>query len=350
MAISCSANQHLLLHFIIITVLFSLVIPFTSSLSFNYSKFSPTDDDNMTYERAARPENGIIQLVSRFDDVGRATYGKGLPLWDKTTRKLTDFTTHFSFIIDSQNSTSYGDGLAFFLAPEDSKSVTHTGGGSFGLTKANETLNSKSNPFVAVEFDIFYNSDWDPPGNHVGIDNSSLRSSTSVSWLSNVKGGQRNEAWISYNSSTKNLSVAFTGFKNNATAMQYLDCEIDLRLYLPELVTFGFSGATGVQSANFSVHSWEFNSSLEAANRPPPSDNSTNSTPSRRRKSRAGLAVGLSIGGAFLVGGLLLVWLAVLQGGQNLSQSSVSNHNTNSSQLTSSSGASSSAALLNNTH
>ncbi|KAJ0007250.1 hypothetical protein Pint_29454 [Pistacia integerrima] len=111
---------------------------------------------------------------------------------------------------------------------------------------------------------------WDPPSDHVGIDINSMRSRTNVSWLNNVKGGQRNEAWIRYNSSTQNLSVAFTGFKDNATVMQYLDYEIDLRLHLPELVTFGFSGATGVLSANFSVHSWEFNSSLEAANRPPP--------------------------------------------------------------------------------
>ncbi|XP_031261894.1 agglutinin-2-like [Pistacia vera] len=194
---------------------------------------------------------------------------KALPLWDKTTRKLTDFTTHFSFVIDSQNRTSYGDGLAFFLAPGGSIIPTVKGGGSFGHTKDDEPLNSTSNPFVAVEFDIFYNIGWDPipSSDHVGIDISSMRSSTNVSWWSSVEGGQRNEAWISYNSSTQNLSVAFTGFRNNVTVMQYLDYEIDLRLYLPELVTFGFSAATGSRYAIFSVYSWEFNSSLEAANR-----------------------------------------------------------------------------------
>ncbi|KAJ0078172.1 hypothetical protein Patl1_37071 [Pistacia atlantica] len=256
MAVSCSTNQPLLFHFIIITILFSLVIPFASSLSLNYSKVGPIYGDNMK--------------------------------------------------------TSYGDGLAFFLAPEGLIIPTIRGGGSFGLTKDDKPLNSTSNPFVRVEFDIFYNNGWDPipPSDHVGIDISSLRSSTNVSWLSNVEGGQRNEAWISYNSSTQNLSVAFTGFRNNVTVMQYLDYEIDLRLYLPELVTFGFSAATGSQYAIFSVYSWEFNSSLEAANRPPPSDNSTPivERQSRRRKSRAGLA------------------------------------------LTSSCGASSYAALLNNTH
>jgi hypothetical protein len=38
-------------------------------------------------------------------------------LWDKASGNLTDFTTNFSFVIDSQNNTNYGDGLAFFLAP-----------------------------------------------------------------------------------------------------------------------------------------------------------------------------------------------------------------------------------------
>ena len=36
-------------------------------------------------------------------------------LWDKDSRNLTDFSTHFSFVIDSQNQ-SYADGLAFYLA------------------------------------------------------------------------------------------------------------------------------------------------------------------------------------------------------------------------------------------
>ncbi|KAJ0078289.1 hypothetical protein Patl1_37261 [Pistacia atlantica] len=237
----------------------------------------------MKYERAYPDQNGTIQLVSRTDMTGRATY----------------------------------NGLAFFLAPGGSIIPTVKGGGSFGHTKDDEPLNSTSNPFVAVEFDIFYNIGWDPipSSDHVGIDISSMRSSTNVSWWSSVEGGQRNEAWISYNSSTQNLSVAFTGFRNNVTVMQYLDYEIDLRLYLPELVTFGFSAATGSRYAIFSVYSWEFNSSLEAANRPPPSDNSTPivERESRRRISRAGLAVGLSISGAFLVGGLLLVWLAVIR-------------------------------------
>ncbi|KAH9802458.1 hypothetical protein KPL71_001394 [Citrus sinensis] len=105
---------------------------------------------------------------------------------------------------------------------------------------------------------------------------------------SDVKSGRRNEAWISYNSSTHNLSVAFTGFRNNSVVMQGLDYQVDLRQHLPEFVTFGFSMETGVDFTIFSIYLWEFNSSLEM------DDETTN--PSWRR----GLVSGV----------VLIIWLA----------------------------------------
>jgi hypothetical protein len=71
-----------------------------------------------------------------------------------------------------------------------------------------------------VEFDIFFNQDLDPPGVHVGIDINSLESIANVSWLGaniSIIEGRTNEAQISYNSSSHNLSVLFTGLINNAT-------------------------------------------------------------------------------------------------------------------------------------
>ena len=124
---------------------------------------------------------------------------------------------------------------------------------------------------------------------------------------SDVKSGRRNEAWISYNSSTHNLSVAFSGLRNNSVVMQGLDYQVDLRQHLPEFVTFGFSMATGVDFAIFSIYSWEFNSSLEM------DDETTNPVfnPKSRRKNITALVVGLCLGGGFLVGGVvLIIWLA----------------------------------------
>ncbi|XP_031254329.1 2-oxoglutarate-dependent dioxygenase AOP3-like [Pistacia vera] len=104
----------------------------------------------MTYERAY-PKNQVILLASGEGMFGRATYYKPLRLWDNATENLTDFKTHFSFIIDSQNRSAYGDGLTFFLAPQVSMiPVNATRGGSFGLANDDERLNSTSNPFFAV--------------------------------------------------------------------------------------------------------------------------------------------------------------------------------------------------------
>jgi hypothetical protein len=101
-------------------------------------------------------------------------------LWDKASGNLTDFTTHFSFVIDSQNNTNYADGLAFFLAPSGSTIPDGSEGGSMGLARLNHSLNTTVNHFVAVEFDIYSNIEWDPPGVHVGIDINSMESVANV--------------------------------------------------------------------------------------------------------------------------------------------------------------------------
>ena len=62
-----------------------------------------------------------------------------------------------------------------------------------------------------------------------------MKSVANVSGLSNItiREGRRNEAWISYNSSSHNLSVVFTGFSNNVIVMQSLSYSVDLRDILP---------------------------------------------------------------------------------------------------------------------
>lgn len=143
----------------IITVL-SLLIPLVSALSFNYTSFTP-NEPNITYEKAY-PSNNVIQLTTNQRDittlasVGRATYPLPLQLWDRASGSLTNFTTRFSFVINSLNGTAYGDGIAFFLAPVGSSiPVNLTKGGSLGLTPDSESLNYSANAFVAVEFDIY---------------------------------------------------------------------------------------------------------------------------------------------------------------------------------------------------
>uniref|UniRef100_A0A7N2LU68 Protein kinase domain-containing protein n=1 Tax=Quercus lobata TaxID=97700 RepID=A0A7N2LU68_QUELO len=266
-------------------------------------------------------ENQVTQLTGNrltFELVGRATYFKFMQLWVKDSGNLTYFTTHFSFAIDSQNRSVYGDGIAFFLAPVGSKIPLLTKGGStMGLSRDDQALDSVDNPFVAVEFDIYSNDYLDPPREHVGIDLNSLKSVANISWYSNIaiKEGKRNEAWISYNSSSHNLSVFFTGFRNNVPIRQFLSTNVDLSHFLPELVTFGFSASTGNSSAIHTIYSWDFSSSLEIDDNititKDPVSSPNIPAPNQRKDNALGLAVGLGSGGFVLVGGLALVLFAL---------------------------------------
>ncbi|PPS12349.1 hypothetical protein GOBAR_AA08305 [Gossypium barbadense] len=226
-----------------LTVLFCLIEPFSNAVSFNFTSFT-TNNNNISYENAY-PASRVIQLTANQRDlqmtasIGRATYYEPMHLWDKATGNLKDFATHFTFTIDSQNRSAYGDGIAFFLAPEGSKIPDNvTKGGNLALASDGIGLNTTVNRFVAVGFDIYRNL-WDPEHEHVGIDVDSMKSVANVTW-------------IRYDPKTHNLSVSFTGFRNNTTVMQHLSAIIDLRLYLPDNVTFGFSAATGNASSHTS--------------------------------------------------------------------------------------------------
>ncbi|GMQ01392.1 LOW QUALITY PROTEIN: hypothetical protein CsSME_00048045 [Camellia sinensis var. sinensis] len=109
--------------------------------------------------------------TDRSQRAGRATYKDPLHLWDKASGNLTDFNTYFSFVIDSQRSDNYGDGLTFFLVPNGS-TPDITKGGAMGLPINPQTI-KWTTPFVAVEFDTYPNTGWDPvytfPATHVSI-------------------------------------------------------------------------------------------------------------------------------------------------------------------------------------
>ncbi|KAE8008319.1 hypothetical protein FH972_004841 [Carpinus fangiana] len=300
-----------------LTDFFSPLPPFTSALSFNFTNFTP-GDKNISYDRAFA-EKQVLQLTGseiRTGDVGRATYFKSMHLWDKESRNLTDFTTSFSFVINSRNNANYGDGLAFFLAPTDSTIPEDSTGAGLGLATNNQSLNTTANHFVAVEFDIFFHPStnaWDPPGVHVGIDINSLNSSAYVFWKranTSITQGLPNEAQISYDSTSHNLSVLLTGFINDSTVEQSLSYIVDLRDCLPEWVTFGFSAASGGSAAMHTIHTWNFSSEdivtnpTVVAGRPSPSPNPS---PNPRKNNGLGLAVGLGVGGSFLFGGLALI-------------------------------------------
>ncbi|KAJ8571121.1 hypothetical protein K7X08_038093 [Anisodus acutangulus] len=166
-----------------------IIIPSVTSLSFNFDSFKP-NDQNVTYERDAYPANDAIQLTTNQlnrainASIGRATHLKPLHLWDKASGNVTDFSTHFSISINSQGRARYGDGFAFFLAPAGSRIPDNTTrGGTLSLTSNTQRLNTSGNHFVAVEFDTYQNVQYDPMGDHVGIDINSMQSVVNVTCM-----------------------------------------------------------------------------------------------------------------------------------------------------------------------
>ncbi|EYU18392.1 hypothetical protein ABFS82_02G052100 [Erythranthe guttata] len=253
------------------------LIPSSSSLSFNFSSIGHSTSHSITILGSGYiSEKGIQVTTDERGErlaqlVGRATYIDPLHLWDRASRKIADFSTSFSFVIDSRGSLDLGDGLTFFLAPIGSTIQPWSFGGNLALGNGGVPVNSTSQAFVAVEFDTYQNL-YDPPQQtHVGIDINSMKSVVTTKWENNVTLGLQNDAWVSYNGSSMELRVEFTGKSRNGTQRGNLSYMVDFRDYLPENVTVGFSAATGDLFETHTVKSWEFySSSLELAPPPPP--------------------------------------------------------------------------------
>ncbi|XWS39807.1 hypothetical protein CRYUN_Cryun18bG0086200 [Craigia yunnanensis] len=299
------------------------------NINFTFTSFNPNGHE-IVYEADAYPSNNVIQLTINQKNkglngsVGRATYYNPMHLWDNSSGNLVlaDFSTQFSFVIDSLKNSLKADGFAFLLAPNGSKIPPASGGGSLGLQSNDPAVDSK---FVAVEFDTFPNS-WDPMGmsDHVAIDLNSVEKSLSPVnwWWSDTANGGKVDAFISYNSNTKNLSVLlldaddFT--RKNSSSLSMI---VDLSKFLPEWVTFGFSGTTGSSFEIHTIYSWNFSSTLQVSENTTNQTNPPTAAPAAatspisppvkpRRNSRTWLWVVLGVaGGSFaLLPVLALLW------------------------------------------
>ncbi|RDX60453.1 L-type lectin-domain containing receptor kinase IX.1, partial [Mucuna pruriens] len=308
------------------------MISLVNPLSFHYQGF---EYDDARIEGDATLSHSQIQLTattryqSNAYSVGRVTSFELLHLWDMSSGNLTDFTTQFSFVIFSNDSSSFGDGLAFFFAdPKLPLSKQIQEGGGLGLVDGNQLLKSTSHPFVAVEFDTHQNS-WDPPGTHVGINFNSMRSNITAPWSIDIRQMKVYCCVIEYNASTHNLNVSFTGNKINGKPIKsHISCNVDLRDYLPEWVIFGFSAATGSMFEMNTLQSWSFHSSLQSNENvsrqippmaaspipnPSPSPIATaNISPTQEDNKGLlmGIEIGIGIAASFLILGLvcILMW------------------------------------------
>ncbi|KAI3692131.1 hypothetical protein L6452_31940 [Arctium lappa] len=220
----------------------------------------------MVYSGDAIPSSGDIEF-NRVDDaigLGHARYADAVQIWDRKSGKLSDFTTHFTFIIiDTQCNTVYGDGFAFFLAPVGFEIPLNSTGSFLGLFNTT-TDDSPESQMIVVEFDTFVN-DWDPPFAHVGINRNSIRSAVYTFWNATLHSGMSADAWISYNGTTQMLSLSWRYSAENTSREMttHLSYRVDLREALPEKVTIGFSGASSSFGERHILRYWEFNSTLD---------------------------------------------------------------------------------------
>ncbi|KAL0431409.1 UNVERIFIED_CONTAM: L-type lectin-domain containing receptor kinase IX.1 [Sesamum radiatum] len=275
---------------VLISIFLFFLIPFSHSVNFQLSRFTP-DVTTILLEGDAVTSLGAIQFndVGFLCRVGQVIYNGKVPLWDSNSGKLADFTTHFAFIIDTLNNAKYGHGVAFFLAPVGFQIPPNSAGGFLGLFNTS-TRDQPQTQIVSVEFDSFANPEWDPGYEHVGININSLNSSVTAPWNVTLHSGDTADAWITYNSTTRNLSV-FWSYGGGANSS--LSYPINLKDVLPEYVTVGISAATGMNLEQHTLESWEFSSNLEIA----------------ESKRKIGLILGLTLSGCVLAAGVIVVFV-----------------------------------------
>ncbi|EEF35157.1 kinase, putative [Ricinus communis] len=262
-------------HLLLLLLLFLLIIlPSANSVSFQIARFD-LSDTSIICEGGAYFCVGAIELNSDsyMCQVGRATYAEKVPIWDSQTNRLSDFSTHFTFFIDVLASPSYGSGLSFFLAPYGFPIPT----------------NSACDP------------EWDPPVEHVGINNNSLSSAACIKWNASLHSGDPADVWIIYNATTKNLTVSWkyqtTSSPQENNSLSYI---IDLREVLPEWVTIGFSASSRDFVERHVIQSWEFSSSLEI--------DEAKERSSKKTKLAVGLAVSISVLMAVVIITFSVIW------------------------------------------
>ncbi|KAF7130825.1 hypothetical protein RHSIM_Rhsim10G0176100 [Rhododendron simsii] len=258
-----SLNAHISL--LTASALILFLLPIASSDYFDFPNFYPTTTDNgVLYQGDAGSLVGAVEFNSLIYlcRVGWATYAERVQLWDSETRALSDFTTNFSFTIDTLKSPHYGHGLAFFLAPVGFQIPPNSAGGFLGLFNTT-TSHSVKNQMVVVEFDSYPNLEWDPPYEHGGINNS-IGSVITTPWNASLHTGLTCDASITYTASTKNLSLFWSyGGNSSSQGNSSLSYKIDLMEVLPEWVMVGFSAATGAFLEKNTLRSWQFTSSFD---------------------------------------------------------------------------------------
>jgi len=250
-----AASFYALVLSISLTTIFFFKVNSTETTSFSIPNFV-SNQQNLILQGVAYTTNGKLTLTkAERSNLGRALYSAPIKIWDSETGNVADFTTSFTFVIDAPRSVNIADGFTFFIAPVDSKPQTE--GGYLGVFNSKDY--EKTTQTVAVEFDTFYNSAWDPSnGNrHIGINVNSIKSISTVPWI--LQNRAQANVVIKFDAATNVLDVKLT-YPNSIS--YGLSAVVPLKDVVPEWVRIGFSATTGAEYAAHEVLSWSFHSEL----------------------------------------------------------------------------------------
>ncbi|XP_006653134.2 L-type lectin-domain containing receptor kinase IX.1-like [Oryza brachyantha] len=241
------------------------------SFSFNFSNTSEYHLDDLNFlDDAEKPVDGVVELTSCTARCqGRMSYNRPVLLYrnnkNNTGVEVASFATRFTFAIEPIGGGCQGEGMTFFLASYPSVMPRNADGGDLALIDGDTDIAQGRDRFVAVEFDTYNRSTYDPAGNHIGIDLSSVKHSFRTALLPSSLNGSMT-ADITFNSSSGMLVTSLWLHDHPNSANN----PFQVTAQLPNLVTLlpgpevavGFSASTGDCKEKHLLKSWSFNSTL----------------------------------------------------------------------------------------
>ncbi|KAK8542611.1 hypothetical protein V6N12_015201 [Hibiscus sabdariffa] len=241
-------------------LLFTLDSPFLISAETTSFSFPFFTVRNLTLLGDSHLKNGVIGLTRETDvpssSSGTLIYNYPIRFFDQESNITASFSTSFSFSISSDDLSSYGDGLTFFLSPHNQ--TLGSPGGCLGLANSSDFPKNK---FLAVEFDTKLDTRFnDSNENHVGLDINSLNSIEAADALLqdiDLKSGNLITAWVVYKNDLGVLNV-FLSYSTVKPRTPLLSVDIDLSGYLKKYVFVGFSASTEGSTAIHTIVNWSF--------------------------------------------------------------------------------------------
>ncbi|CAI9088209.1 OLC1v1022483C1 [Oldenlandia corymbosa var. corymbosa] len=242
-------------------------------LVFNILFFRPSSSDGLNFEFQSLTlrnltllgdsylRNGIVGLTKELgvpsSSSGTVIYNSPIAFFDPDSNITASFSTRFAFFIGNVNPSSFGDGLTFFLSPDNQ--TLGSPGGYLGLVNSTQLT---KNRFVAIEFDSKLDPHFsDPDDNHVGLDIESLVSIKTANPMSvgiNLKSGNLITAWIDYRNEETKLEV-FMSYSSFKPEEPILTVDVDLSDFLKEFMYLGFSASTEGSTELHFIENWSFN-------------------------------------------------------------------------------------------